>query len=770
MKKVKIPIAGMHCASCANVIQRTLKKTVGVAGAEVNYGTETAELEYDPKQASLQDLSEKIEPLGYKFLLEQEPLHPSSHVMPDGSVMSGMDHSQHLGLNQSKEEKLKELTAYKNKLFFALPLAGLVFLVMLWDIMVQFFSVLPMLPIPQEIFNKFLFLIATLVLFWIGRPFLKGLWNFIRYGAANMDTLVGLGTLSAYAYSTAVVLFPNLVKTLNLPGEVYFDVTIVVVSFITLGKYLEIRSKLKTGQALEKLMNLQAKTAIIKLPGGEKEIPVDQVKIGDLVIVKPGAKLPVDGVIIEGKSSIEEAMVTGEAMPATKQTGDEVIGGTLNKQGSFVFRATKVGSETLLAHIIKMVGEAQGSKAPIQKLADKISAIFVPVVLGIALVSLLLWLLVGHNVSLGILSFVSILVIACPCALGLATPTAIIVGVGKGAQNGILVKNAEAMEKLRGINVLVVDKTGTLTEGKPTVIDIKPMTEFQISNFKFPILQIAASLENKSEHPLAEAIVKKAKDENIALVEASEFENLEGRGVSGKIGGKKYFVGSPKLAADLKLSFNLNQLTESTSQGKTRVLLMSEQEVVAVILIADKIKDSAVGTVKQLRKQKIKVIMLTGDTKQTAEYVAKQIGIDEVLAGALPQGKALKIKDLQSQGLVVAMAGDGINDAPALAQSNIGIAMATGTDIAMESADITLLKGDITKILGAIHLSQKTLTTIKQNLFWAFAYNVIGIPLAAGLFYPIFGWHLSPMFAGLAMALSSVSVVVNSLRLKRVKI
>ncbi|MBI5530036.1 MAG: copper-translocating P-type ATPase [Candidatus Doudnabacteria bacterium] len=757
----------MHCASCANVIQRTLKKTIGVAGAEVNYGTETAEVEYDPKQASLQDLSEKIEPLGYKFLLEQEPSHPSSHVMPDGSVMSGMDHSQHLGLNQSKEEKLKELNSYKHKLYFALPVAGLVFLAMLWDVVAAGFSGLPGFFLMGEVYSKILLVLATIILFWIGRPFLKGLWNFVRFGAANMDTLVGLGTLSAYAYSAAVVLFPNLVKTLNLPGETYFDVTIVVVSFITLGKYLEIRSKIKTGQALEKLMNLQAKTAIIKLPEGEKEISVEQVKIGDLIIVKPGAKLPVDGVIIEGKSSIDEAMVTGEAMPATKQAGDEVIGGTLNKQGSFIFRATKVGGETLLAHIIKMVGEAQGSKAPIQKLADKISAIFVPVVLGIALLSLLLWLLVGQNVSLGILSFVSILVIACPCALGLATPTAIIVGVGKGAQNGILVKNAEAMEKLRSINVLVVDKTGTLTEGKPTVADIKvSSSKHQVAS----LLQIAGSLENKSEHPLADAVANKAKEENIKLSPVTDFENLEGRGVKGIISGKKYFVGSPKLAEDLKLNFDNNQLSEFTGQGKTPVLVMDEHAVLGIIIIADKIKEVAKETVRQLHKLNIKVIMLTGDNKQTAEYAARQIGIDEVLAGALPQDKAIKIKQLQAQGLVVAMAGDGINDAPALAQSNIGIAMATGTDIAIESADITLLKGDITKILGAIRLSQKTLSTIKQNLFWAFAYNVVGIPLSAGLFYPLFGWHLNPMFAGLAMALSSVSVVVNSLRLKRVKI
>ncbi|MFA5991508.1 MAG: heavy metal translocating P-type ATPase [Candidatus Doudnabacteria bacterium] len=762
MEKIKIPITGMHCASCANIISRTLKKSVGVASAEVNYGTETAEVEFDSKATNLNELAKKIEPLGYNFILE----NPSAdHVMSDGATMSGMDHSAHLGLNQTKEAKLKELQDYKLKLYFSLPVAGLVFLAMLWEITTEVFKNLPMLPLTADIYSKVLLVFATIILFWIGQPFLKGVWNFLRFGAANMDTLVGVGTLTAYIYSTFVVLFPNLASNIGLPNTVYFDVTIVVVAFITLGKFLEIRSKLKTGQALEKLMGLQAKTALIKTGNKETEVPVDQVKIGDLIVVKPGAKLPVDGVIVEGKSSIDEAMVTGEAMPATKIVGDEVIGGTINKQGSFIFRATKVGNETLLAHIIKMVAEAQGSKAPIQKLADKISAVFVPVVLGLAVLSLLLWLLVGHSVSLGLLSFVSVLVIACPCALGLATPTAIIVGVGKGAQSGILIKNAEAMEKLKSVNVLVVDKTGTLTEGRPAVIDIK-----SISNFQFSILQIAGSLENKSEHPLAEAVVNKAKDKNIELLEVVDFENMEGRGVAGIINGEKYFVGSPKLAEDLKLKFEEKVLVQFTSQGKTPVLVMTENQVLGIIIISDTIKANAPETVKQLHSLGIKVIMLTGDDKSTAEFIAKQIGIDEVFARALPQDKALKVKELQSMGFVVAMAGDGINDAPALAQANVGVAMSTGTDVAMESADITLLKGDISKLLSAIKLSQKTLSTIKQNLFWAFAYNVIGIPLAAGLFYPFFGLLLNPMFAGLAMALSSVSVVVNSLRLKRVKI
>jgi len=769
MEKVQVPIAGMHCASCANIIQRTLKKSVGVTSAEVNFGTETAQLVFDSKTTSLNELSKKIEPFGYGLILEKKE-NQHAHKMADGTIMSGMDHSEHLGLNQTEEVKLKELQSYRAKLYFSLPVAGLVFFVMLWEALSQAVKSVPMLPITADSYAKGLLVFATIILFWIGRPFLKGVWNFMRFGAANMDTLVGVGTLTAYIYSTFVVLLPTIAKSLNFPNTVYFDVTIVVVSFITLGKFLEIKSKLKTGQALKKLMGLQAKTALVKLATGEKEVPINLVKIGDLIIVKPGAKLPVDGVIVEGKSSIDEAMVTGEAMPATKTVGDEVVGGTINKQGSFVFKATKVGNETLLSHIIKMVAEAQGSKAPIQKLADKISSVFVPVVLGIAVLSLLLWLLVGHNVSLGILCFVSVLVIACPCALGLATPTAIIVGVGKGAEQGILVKNAESLEKLKSINVLVVDKTGTLTEGKPTVVDILSATEIQNPNFQFQMLQIAGSLENKSEHPLAEAIVKKATDQKIELSPVEEFENLEGRGVAGKIGNQKYFVGSPRLAEDLELKFNREVLTKFTSQGKTPVLIMNEKQVLGILIIADTIKTNAPATVKQLHSLGIKVIMLTGDDRATAEFIAREIGIDQVFARALPQDKAKKIKDLQAEGFMVAMAGDGINDAPALAQSNVGIAMSTGTDVAMETADITLLYGDISKLLSAIKLSKKTLSAIKQNLFWAFAYNIIGIPLAAGLFYPIFGWLLNPMFAGAAMALSSVSVVVNSLRLKRVKV
>lgn len=522
-------------------------------------------------------------------------------------------------------------------------------------------------------------------------------------------------------------------------------------------------------------MNLQAKTALVERDGKEIEIPIDQVILGDIVIIKPGAKIPVDGVIIEGKSSIDESMITGEPIPVDKSIDDSVTGGTINKQGVFKFRATKVGSETLLAHIIKMVENAQGSRAPIQKLADQISSVFVPVVLVIAFITLLTWVLVGSQFmpltdafSLGLVCFVGILVIACPCALGLATPTAIIVGVGKGASNGILIKNAESLEKLHKVKIVVVDKTGTITKGQPEVTEIITKN-LEIKNYK-EILQIIGSLEKNSEHPLAQAIVDKANLENTTFLDVEDFEIIEGKGLKGKINGMEYFVGNLKLLSDLNVHFDRLEIDTLANQGKTPVILTTQTEVLAIIAIADTIKPEAVESVKALHKLGVKVAMLTGDNKNTARYIADQVGIDEVFAEVLPGEKADKVIELQKKGFVVAMAGDGVNDAPALAQSDVGVAMGTGTDVAIESADITLLHGDISKLAKAIKLSKKTMRTIKQNLFWAFIYNVVGIPLAAGVFFPFFGLLLNPIFAGLAMAFSSVSVVTNSLRLKTAKI
>lgn len=720
-------IRGMHCASCASIIEKALKKMDGVDSVEVNYGNESAKIVFDETRTNSQQLSKNIEPLGYSFVT-----------------------------GQPKDEKLTELAAMKKNILTIMPMAAISIIIMAWNILAEFNRVPALSPSLNQSSNILLALMATYALFVVGRPYLLGFYRFLRYGKANMDTLIGIGTSAAFLYSVAVTVFAEQLRAYVNVGVTYFDVAIVVIAFITLGKYLEARAKLKTGDAIEKLLNLQAKTALVIRDGVEMEISIEQVVHGELIIVKPAGRIPVDGVITEGASYVDEAMVSGEPMPVEKNVGDKVVAGTLNTTGAFTFKATKVGSETLLAHIIKMVEDAQGSKAPIQALADKISSVFVPIVLVIAFVSLGLWVFVGASylgfaqaLSFGLVSFVGVLVIACPCALGLATPTAIIVGVGKGAKEGILIKDASTLEKLHKVTTVVVDKTGTITKGKPELVSLQNKSDKSESE----IISILASLENKSEHPIAHAIVSYAKEKNIQFASVTQFEAIKGKGVRGVIDGTEYFVGSTRL--DLV-----------NAEGKTPIVLTSHGQTLAVALVADALKPEAKDAVANLHKLGIRVVMLTGDNAQTAEYIAKQVGIDEVVAEVMPEDKLNKIKELQAQGSVVAMAGDGINDAPALAQADVGIAMATGTDVAIESAGITLLHGDISKLVKAIRLSKLTMRGIKQNLFWAFAYNVIGIPLASGLFYPLFGWLLNPMFAGLAMAFSSVSVVSNSLRLK----
>jgi Cu2+-exporting ATPase/Cu+-exporting ATPase len=756
-------IKGMHCASCASIIEKTFKKVDGVESAEVNYGTETAKVAFDESKTNPQQLSQKIEPLGYSLVTETA----------EEMGMSADEHAVHTGLGQSKKEKLVELAEMRTKIISVVPLTLFAIFVLGWDTLAQF-KVVSAIPIFWgDFFSHFLPVMATYTLFIVGQPYLMGVYRFLRYGKANMDTLIGLGTAVAFLYSLIVTAFGESLKTYINTGNTYYDVTIVVIAFITLGKYLEARSKLKTGDAIEKLLNLQAKTALVVRDGREVEIPIVQVVHGDLIVVKPAGKIPVDGVLTAGASYVDESMVTGEPMPVNKKIGDKVVAGTINTTGSFTFQATKVGSETLLANIIKLVGEAQGSKAPIQALADKISSVFVPVVLVVSFVTLGLWLLIGTQylgfsqaLSFGLVSFVGILVIACPCALGLATPTAIIVGVGKGAREGILVKDAGTLEKLHKVNVVVVDKTGTLTKGKPELVSIKNLSDRADQD----LISILASLENKSEHPIAHAIVSYATANKINLQAVNNFEAIKGQGVKGIVGDVLYFAGNAKLVQELNLSFDAPLIEAETMTGKTPVFLATKEKVLAVVMVADAIKLEAIEAVAHLHQLGIKTIMLTGDHQNTAQYIAKQVGIDEVVAEVMPADKLNKIKELQAQGKIVAMAGDGVNDAPALAQADVGIAMATGTDVAIESAGITLLHGDISKLVKAINLSKITMRGIKQNLFWAFIYNIVGIPLAAGLFYPLFGWLLSPVFAGLAMAFSSVSVVGNSLRLKGKKI
>src|SRR3989344_4818365 len=735
-------VKGMHCASCASIIERTVKKIDGVEEISVNNGTENAKISFDKNKTSPEDFNRKLEPLGYSLVVPQahdmKNLPAQAGMSAEDMGMSESEHAEHLGLNQSKKEKLAEMN-----------------------------------PALMEFFHHILPLMATYVLFVVGKPYLLGFYRFLRYGKANMDTLIGIGTLTAYVYSFAVTAFEETLRPFINIEATYYDVTIIVITFIALGKYLEARSKLKTGDAIEKLLNLQAKTALVIRGGKEVEIKVEEVKHGDLIIVKPGAKIPVDGVITEGVSFIDESMVTGEPMPAQKKVGDAVVAATINTTGSFTFKATKVGSETLLAHIIKMVEEAQGSRAPIQALADKISSIFVPIVLVIAFLTLGIWLLIGTGVlgfsqalSSGLVSFVGILVIACPCALGLATPTAIIVGVGKGAREGILIKDAATLEKLHKVDTVIVDKTGTITIGKPTLVDIQNFSKIRDEE----IISILASLEKKSEHPIARAILNYAEENKILIQDIVSFESIQGKGLKGTLNNSEYFVGNAKLMQDLKLSFDNSKLEEFTAQGKTPVILATRERVLGFAMVADEINPESKQAVANLHKLGIKVVMLTGDDEKAAKYMASLVGIDDVVAHVLPQDKLAKIKKLQEEGRVVAMAGDGVNDAPALAVADVGIAMGTGTDVAIESAGITLLGGDVSKLVKAIKLSKMTMRGIKQNLFWAFIYNIVGIPLAAGALYPVFGWLLNPVFAGFAMAMSSVSVVSNSLRIKAKKL
>lgn len=759
----KFKIKGMHCASCANIIERTFKKTKGVTNVEVNYGTETAKVVFDEHETTAHELSKKIEPLGYSLVM------PTAQEMG----MSESEHATHLGLGQTKNQKIAELASMKRKIYSVIPLAVFSVFVMGWEIVSKLTKFLEMSVVWEEFFHHLLPLFALYIFIVVGKPYLQGVYRFVRYGKANMDTLIGIGTGAAFLYSFMVSAFEEMLAPFIDVSASYYDVTIIVITFITLGKYLETKSKLKTGDAIEKLLNLQAKTALVIRDGKEVEIPVDTVIKGDMIIVKPAGKIPVDGMISEGASYIDESMVTGEPMPVSKKIGDTVVAGTINTSGSFTFKATKVGKETLLSHIVQMVEDAQGSKAPIQALADKISAVFVPIVLVIAFAAFAAWLIIGSRylgfseaLSFGLVSFVGVLVIACPCALGLATPTAIIVGVGKGAKNGILIKDAATLEKLHAVTTVVVDKTGTITKGKPELVSIENVS----NQTDEELVSTLASLEKKSEHPIAHAIVSYADEKKISLHSVEDFEAIKGKGISGKINTTEYYAGNIALIKDLGLSFDTTSLEKETGEGKTPIVLATKTAVLAVVLVADAIKPEASEAIQKLHKLGIKIVMLTGDNKNTANYIAKQIGIDEVVAEVLPEDKLKKVKELQSKGEIVAMAGDGVNDAPALAAADVGIAMATGTDVAIESAGITLLHGDISKLVQAIRLSKLTMRGIKQNLFWAFIYNIVGIPLAAGVFYPIFGWLLNPIFAGLAMAFSSVSVVGNSLRLKAKKL
>lgn len=753
-------VSGMHCASCAQNIKRAVNKIEGVEACEVNFAAEKAHVTYDTQKADIHDMNHAISGLGYTL----EATH-SNHG--DHDMMTPVTSDQSV-----KERKLRELAELRKHVLVSLPMVAVSIVVMLWEIAADSFELLPAMPeMLMVFFHHLLPIFATYMLFVVGIPYLKGMVRFFRHGVANMDSLVGIGTSVAFVYSFILSAFEDVLAPYINTSQLYYDVTIVVIGFITLGKYLENRSKLKTGEAIEKLLSLQVKSAIVLRDGVEVEIPIDQVVVDDVLIVKPGQKIPVDGVVVLGNSSIDESMITGESIPVDKTVGDIVIGATINKHGSLQVKATKIGSDTMLAQIIKMVEEAQGSKAPIERLADQISAVFVPIVLVIAMVVFFAWIVVGlfympatQALPLAIVAFVGILVIACPCAMGLATPTAVIVGVGKAAQNGILIKNAENLEKLNTITHVVFDKTGTITKGEPEVTNVHPVAQLSETQ----ILQLLASLENHSEHPLAQAIVKKASEQEISLQEVHDFAALEGKGLKGTIDNVTYYAGNVKLVTELSLPIDNDIIHSFAVQGKTPVVFMTADTIFAYIAIADTVKEEAKDTISLLHKYGIQVAMLTGDNKQTAQYIADQVGIDTVLAEVLPADKAAEIEKLQQEGSIVAMVGDGINDAPALARADVGIAMGTGTDVAIESAGVTLLGGHITKLPKALKLARATMKTVRQNLFWAFFYNVLSIPIAAGILYPFFGIMLNPAIAGGAMAFSSVSVVLNALRLKRI--
>lgn len=730
------PVTGMSCASCAISVESSLKATPGVIDAGVNYANENAWAEYDEELTSLDDLRKVIQSVGYDLIIDVE----------DPAQMQ-----EDIQANHYKEVKRRTIWAS----VFAFP----VFLIGM------FFMDIP--------YGNWISAVLTApVLFWFGRSFFINAWKQARHGKANMDTLVALSTGIAFVFSLFNTIYPEFWHSRGLEAHVYFEAAAVIIAFISLGKLLEERAKSNTSSAIKKLMGLQPKTVRVLKDEREEEIPVSQVIQGDIVIVRPGEKIPVDGKIISGSSYIDESMMSGEPIPVLKQDSDQVFAGTINQKGSFHFEAEKVGSDTMLSHIIKMVQQAQGSKAPVQKLVDKTAGIFVPVVIAISIVTFITWMVVGGDnaFTYALLTSITILVIACPCALGLATPTAIMVGVGKGAENNILIKDAESLELSHKVNALILDKTGTITEGKPRVTGM----EWEVDNDKLDKLkQVLYSLEIKSEHPLADAVVNELKSQNVTSIEMNAFESITARGVKAQYKDVFYYIGNKKLMDESNIQISeefIDKANAFQKRANTVVYFSDSEKVYALIAIADQVKATSAKAISQLQAMGIEVYMLTGDNQQTAAAVANEVGLMHFKAEVLPFEKADFVIGLQEQGKVVAMVGDGINDSQALAQADVSIAMGKGSDIAMDVAKMTLITSDLQSIPKALNLSKKTVRTIHQNLFWAFIYNIIGIPIAAGVLYAYNGFLLDPMIAGAAMALSSVSVVSNSLRLKTAKL
>ncbi|HTN19899.1 MAG TPA: heavy metal translocating P-type ATPase [Pelobium sp.] len=727
--KKTFPVLGMSCASCAGSAESTVKYAPGVVDASVNFATGNLSVEFLPNMIDATKLQKAVQLAGYDLLVEDEATQQETLET----------------IHAQKFQKLKIKTILA--VLLSLPVVAIG----------MFFMEIPFA-------NEIMWLFSTPVVVWLGRDFFINAWKQAKHRSANMDTLVALSTGTAYLFSVFNMLFADFWHQRGLHAHVYFEAASVVIAFILLGKLLEEKAKGNTSSAIKKLMGLQPKTVVVIQPNAEeKQVPIEDVNAGDIILVKPGEKIAVDGLVTSGSSYVDESMLSGEPVPVLKKEDEKVFAGTINQKGSFQFKAVKVGKETMLAHIIKMVQDAQGSKAPVQKLVDKIASVFVPVVISIAILTFIIWLIFGgeSGVVQGLLATVTVLVIACPCALGLATPTAIMVGVGKGAENGILIKDAESLELAKKVDAIVLDKTGTITEGRPQVTDV------QWLNNDDAFKNVLLSIEKQSEHPLADAVVKHL--EGVQSISLSLFDSITGKGAKGIYNYDTYFVGNKKLLLEnnIEISDSLTAQADAWGkQSKTVVWFADSHKALAVIAISDKIKETSVAAISQLQNMGIDLYMLTGDNEATAKAIAEQTGIKHYKAEVLPQHKADFVKQLQQQGKVVAMVGDGINDSTALATADVSIAMGKGSDIAMDVAKMTIISSDLTKIPQAIRLSKQTVATIKQNLFWAFIYNVIGIPVAAGILYPFTGFLLNPMIAGAAMALSSVSVVSNSLRLK----
>ncbi|MBD2772096.1 heavy metal translocating P-type ATPase [Iningainema tapete] len=747
MEKTTLKLRGMSCASCASNIEDAIRSVPGVETCSVNFGAEQATVTYNKSKTDVAEIQDAVDAVGY-----------SAQPMQD-DVLAPEDDAERLARQAENWNLTRKV--WVSAIVSAVLVIGS--LPAMTGLQIPF--------IPMWLHNPWLQLVLTApVQFWAGSTFYLNAWKALKRHTATMDTLVAIGTGAAYFYSLFPTFSTQWFITQGLKPDVYFEAASVIIALILLGRLLENRAKGQTSEAIRKLMGLQANTARVIRYGKEVDIPIAQVVEGEIILVRPGEKIPVDGEIIDGSSTIDEAMVTGESVPVKKQPGDQVIGATINKTGSFKFRATRVGKDTFLAQIVKLVQQAQGSKAPIQRLADQVTGWFVPAVIAIAIATFIIWYNVMGNITMALITTVGVLIIACPCALGLATPTSIMVGTGKGAENGILIKGAESLELAHKLKTVVLDKTGTITQGKPTVTDFVTVNGTANGN-ELNLLRLAASVERNSEHPLAEAVVNYAQSQDVELREVQEFEVIAGSGVQGYVSDQWVQIGTHRWMRELGIDTSALQQHWDRLEylGKTVIWIAVNSKIQGIMGIADAVKPSSVNAIRTLQKMGLEVVMLTGDNRRTAEVIAREVGIKRVFAEVRPDQKAETVEKLQSEGKIVAMVGDGINDAPALAQADVGMAIGTGTDVAIAASDITLISGDLQGIVTAIQLSRATICNIRQNLFFAFIYNVAGIPIAAGILFPIFGWLLSPIIAGAAMAFSSVSVVTNALRLRNFK-